>query len=192
MQGAFLECAFSTRVREGETIAGEELEAYLRPRWYAVYTRANHERRVADHFAKRGLEFFLPQYEVVRKWKDRRVRLKRPLFPGYIFVHLALRDRVRVLRVPGVAWLVSNAGRPVPLPEEEFTRIRGFLNQGMRAEPHAYLKVGRRVRVRSGPFEGMVGIIVRRKNRSRLVISVELIERSMAVDMEEPCLEELR
>ena len=169
----------------------EEVEAYFQPRWYPAYTRANHERRVADQLAKRGVENFLPQYESVRKWKDRRVRLQLPLFPGYVFVHLALQNRLRVLQVPGVAWLVSFGGKPVPVPEEEFARIRGLSEKGFRAEPHPYLQAGRRVRVRSGPLEGMEGIVVRRKNGRRLVISLELIQRAMAVDVDGACVEEL-
>ena len=160
-------------------------DLYVQPRWFAVYTRANHERRVSEQLTERGVEIFLPQYETVHKWKDRHVRLQLPLFPGYVFVHMALQNRLQVLQVPGVAWLVSFAGKPVAVPEEEFTKIRTFLIHGLRAEPHPYLKTGRRVRVCSGPFEGMEGIILRRKNRSRLVISLELIQRSMAVDLEE-------
>ena len=180
------------RVVEAQAPADAELRVDVQPRWYAAYTRANHERRVADRLGERGVENFLPQYEAVRKWKDRKVRLHLPLFPGYVFVHLALQNRLQVLQVPGVAWLVSFAGKPVPLPEEEFAMIRGFLKSRFRAEPHPYLKTGRRVRVSSGPFEGMEGIVVRRKNSSRLVISLDLIQRAMAVDVEEACLEELQ
>jgi transcription antitermination factor NusG len=151
--------------------------------WYAACTRSNHERRVAKQLAERGVENFLPQYDSVRRWKDRKVHLKMPLFPGYVFVHLALQNRLKVLQVPGVARLVGFAGRPSPVPEEEFAKIRGFLKQGLRAEPHPYLKAGRRVRVRSGPLEGMEGIVLRRKNGCRLVISLELIQRAMAVDV---------
>src|SRR5271163_1558399 len=81
----------------------DELEAYVQPRWYAACTRANHERRVADELAERSVENFLPQYESVRRWKDRRVRLQLPLFLVYIFVHLALQNQPHVLQVPGVA-----------------------------------------------------------------------------------------
>jgi transcription antitermination factor NusG len=131
------------------------------------------------------VEHFLPQYESVRKWKDRKVRLQLPLFPGYLFVHLAAQERVRVLQVPGVVRLVGFNGHPSPLPEEDVTRIREFLGQGFRAEPHPYLQAGRRARVMRGPLAGMEGIVVRRKNRSRLVASFELIQRSVAVEMEE-------
>lgn len=164
--------------------AADNVEAFVQPLWYAAYTRANHERRVADQLAERGVEHFLPQYESVRKWKDRKVRLQMPLFPGYVFVHLALQNRLNVLHVPGVACLVGFGGRPVAVPEEEFAKIRGFLKKELCAEPHPYVKVGRRVRVRSGPLEGMEGIVLRRKNGCRLVISIELIQRAMAVHVD--------
>jgi transcription antitermination factor NusG len=192
MLNTSIEAPLVARVGATGMAVAADVEAYVQPRWYAVYTCANHERRVAGQLRERGVENFLPQYESVREWKDRRVRLQMPLFPGYVFVHLALQDRLRVLQVPRVAWLVSFAGRPVAMPEEEFARIRGFLNQGLCAEPHSYLKAGRRVRVRSGPLEGMEGIVVRRRNGRRLVISLELIQRAMAVEVEESSLEELR
>jgi transcription antitermination factor NusG len=169
----------------------ERGEAFVQPLWYAAYTRANHERRVANQLVERGVEHFLPQYESMRKWKDRKVRLQMPLFPGYVFVHLALQNRLKVLEVPGVAYLVGFAGKPVAVPEGEFEKIRGFLKQGFRAEPHPYLEAGRRVRVKNGPLEGMEGIVVRRKNGNRLVISLELIQRAMAVDLDGADLEAL-
>ena len=161
----------------------QQLAELIQPHWYAVYTRANHERRVADQLASREVGHFLPQYESVRKWKDRKVRLQLPLFPGYVFVHLALRDRLRVLQVPGIVRLVGFDGHPAPVPDEDVTRIREFLDQGWRAEPHPYLQVGKRARVVSGPLEGMEGVILRRKNGSRFVISFELFQRSMAVEV---------
>jgi transcription antitermination factor NusG len=162
----------------------ELLDPEATPQWYAACTRSNHERRVAAQLAERGVENFLPQYESVRRWKDRIVHLKMPLFPGYVFVHLALQLRLRVLQVPGVACLVSFAGRPAAVPEEEFAKIREFLKQGLRAEPHRYLQAGRHVIVRHGPLQGMEGIVLRRKNSCRLVVSLELIRRAMAVDVD--------
>lgn len=164
---------------------GESKTATTQECWYAVYTCANHERRVADQLAGRGVEHFLPQYESVRRWKDRKVRLQLPLFPGYLFVHMAAQDRLRALQVPGVVQLVGFNGSPAPIPQEDICRIREFLGQGWRAEPHPYLQAGRRARVLRGPLAGMEGIVVRRKNRSRLVLSFELIQRSMAVEMDE-------
>jgi transcription antitermination factor NusG len=154
------------------------------PQWYAVYTSANHERRVAEQFALRNIDHFLPQYESVRKWKDRKVRLQMPLFPGYVFVHLELPNRLQVLQVPGVARLVGFNGQAVAVPQEDVLRVREFLNRGFRAEPHPFLKIGRRICVKAGPLAGMKGVIVRRKNGSRFVISFELIQRSMAIDID--------
>lgn len=181
----------SSQVASADILALDRVEALVQPLWYAAYTRANHERRVADQLVERGVEHFLPQYESTRKWKDRKVCLQMPLFPGYVFVHLALQNRLKVLEVPGVAYLVGFAGRPVPVPEGECEKVRRFLKQGFRAEPHPYLEVGRRVRVRSGPLEGMEGIVLRRKNGCRLVISLELIQRAMAVDLDGADLEAL-
>jgi len=155
------------------------------PLWYAVYTCANHEKRVADQLASRSVEHFLPQYESVRQWKDRNVRLHQPLFSGYLFVHVAVQEKLRVLQVPGVVRLVGFNGSPTPMPEEDIDRIREFLGQGWRAEPHPYLQVGKRARVVRGPLRGLEGIIARRKNRSRLVLSFDLIQRSMAIEMDE-------
>ena len=171
-----------------KTTFDTELKMHTEPHWYAAYTRANHERRVANQLRERGVENFLPQYESIRKWKDRKVRLQLPLFPGYVFVHLALQSRLDVLKIPGIARLVGFSGRPVPVPEEEFARIHEFLKKGFRATPHRYLETGRRVRVQSGPLEGMEGILIRRKNSRRLVVSLELIRRAMSVEFEEASL----
>jgi transcription antitermination factor NusG len=159
--------------------------------WYAVYTCANRERRVAEQFVARGIEHFLPLYESVRKWQDRRVRLKLPLFPGYVFVSLALRNRLAVLQVPGVAHLVGFDGRPAAVPEVDVMRVREFLSRGFRAEPCRLLKAGRRVRVKAGPLAGMEGIVARRKNGNRLVISFALIQQAIAVEVSGEELEAL-
>lgn len=153
--------------------------------WYAVYTCANHEKRVADQFAGRCVKHFLPQYESVRRWKDRKVRLQLPLFPGYLFVNIAVKERLRVLQVPGVVRLVGFKGIPTPMTPWDIERIREFLAQGWQAEPHPYLQAGRRVRVVRGPLVGMEGIVLRLKNRRRLVLSFDLIQRSMAIEMNE-------
>src|SRR6266851_8884853 len=135
---------------------------FCEPRWYAAYTCAQHEKRVAEQFTQRALEHFLPKYASVRRWKDRRVRLELPLFPGYVFVRLALRDRLQVLKIPGVAKLVGFNGTPTALPEEEIAALRTSLACGVRAEPHPYLTAGRRVRIKAGPLTGLEGILLRR------------------------------
>jgi transcription antitermination factor NusG len=154
-------------------------------RWYAAYTSANHEKRVALQLAQRSIEHLLPLYESVRRWKDRRMKLQMPLFPGYVFVRMALRDRLHVLQIPSVAHLVSFNGQPAALADEDICAIQNCLNHGHKVEPHPYLQAGRRARVRSGPLQGLEGIILRRKNRTRFVLSFELIARSVAVEIDE-------
>lgn len=161
-----------------------ERAALCELRWYAAYSAANREKVVADQLTSRGVESFLPLYAVQRRWKDRRVTLHRPLFPGYVFVRLALRDRLQVLQVPGVARLVGFAGRPEALPSAEIETLREALSSAARVEPHPFLRIGRRVRVNRGPFQGMEGILVRGKGQFRVIISVELIMRSVIVDVD--------
>jgi transcription antitermination factor NusG len=123
---------------------------YRETRWYAAYTSANHEKRVAEQMGVRGVEHFLPLYTSVRRWKNGRVTLQRPLFPGYVFVRMALRERLRVQQIPGIARLVGFDGTLAALPDEEIETLRMSLASGVRAEPHPYLAAGRRVRVTSG------------------------------------------
>ncbi len=156
---------------------------YIKPRWYAAYTSANHEKRVAEQLGVRAVEHFLPTYSSVRRWKDRRVTLELPLFPGYVFVRMALRDHLRVVQVPGVARLVGFGGKPAALPEEEMEGLMKSLEYGLHAEPHPYLTAGRRVRVKDGPLAGLKGILLRWKGNWRVVVSLELIQRSMSVEI---------
>src|SRR6267378_6310912 len=172
-----------TQLKSGSEL-GIITEAYREKRWYAAYTSANHEKRVAEQLVVRDVEHFLPVYDSVRRWKDRRVTLQMPLFPGYVFVHMALRDRLQVQQVPGVAHLVGFDGTPAALPDEEIDALRASLESGVRAEPHPYLTVGRHVRLKSGPLAGMQGILLRRKGSFRVVISIDLIQRAVAVDAE--------
>jgi transcription antitermination factor NusG len=157
---------------------------YLEPQWYAAYTCANHEKRVAEQVERRSFECFLPLYETVRRWKDRRVRLELPLFPGYVFVRLDLRDRLRVLEIPGVARLVGFDGHPTSLPSEEIETIRGSIAGRHSMQPHRYLQRGQRVRVLSGPLAGLIGTVVRLKKRTLFVITFELLMRSVAVELD--------
>jgi transcription antitermination factor NusG len=183
--------------QNGETPASrfefptEPRESDLQQNWYAAYTRANHERAVTAQLAERGIESFLPQYESVRKWKDRTVCLHLPLFPGYVFVRFAIPDRLRVQQTRGLVHLLSFGGSPTPIPETEVQSIREILSHGVRTLPHPFLRAGRRIRIKSGPLRGLDGILVRRKNRLRLVVSVELILKSMSVEVDEADLEAL-
>jgi transcription antitermination factor NusG len=165
---------------------------YLEARWYAAYVCANHEKRVLEQLERRSVEAFLPVYESLRRWKDRRVRLARPLFPGYVFVHMALRDRLEVMRISSVVCLVGCNGRATPLPDVEIETLKKGLAAGVRGKPHPYLTVGRRVKLKSGPLAGMQGILLRRKGNYRLVISIEQIRRSVLVDADTADVEPLR
>jgi transcription antitermination factor NusG len=153
------------------------------PKWYAAYTSANHEKRVASELRWRSMECYLPLYESTRRWKDRRVRLELPLFPGYVFVRLALRNRLQVLQVPGVARLVGFDGHPAEVQNEDIEAIRSCLAGDHSLLPHRYLQRGQRVRVLSGPLAGLTGVVVRQKKQTRLVISFDLLMRSVAVDV---------
>ncbi|MBZ5523746.1 MAG: UpxY family transcription antiterminator [Acidobacteriia bacterium] len=169
----------------------EAVADQFHPHWYAAYTCANHEKRVSEQLAGRGVELFLPRYQSLRRWKDRKVFLDLPLFPGYIFVRIPLTEQLRVLEVPSVVRLVGARGCPVPLDGSEIDRLRKGLEKAGGVLPHPFLKVGRHVRVCHGPFEGMVGILLRRKGTCRVVISIELIQRSICVEVETDAVEVL-
>lgn len=166
---------------EGNNLTGD---VYFQPRWYAAYTRSRHEKAVSEMAERKSIETFLPLYEVVRRWKNGDHRVQFPLFPGYAFVRIALRDRQEVLKVPGVVCLVGFNGTPVALPDEEVETMRRALSHGLKAMPHPYLTVGQGVRVTAGPLVGLQGILVRRKGAFRLIVSVDLIQRSVLVDLD--------
>jgi transcription antitermination factor NusG len=152
--------------------------------WYAVYTCSNREKKVAAEISRRGLLSYLPMYRTARRWSDRRIQLDLPLFQSYVFVHFDLSDRLKVLQVPGVVRLVGFGGLPAALPDEQIESLRAGLSGTLLAKPHPFLTVGRRVRIKQGPLAGMRGILLRRKGRFRVVISIDLIMRSVVVDAE--------
>jgi transcription antitermination factor NusG len=160
-------------------------------KWYAVYTCARHEKQVAEQMERRRLNGFVPLYRATHRWKDRRKEVVLALFPSYVFVHLALQDRLRVLEIPGVVNLVSSQGKPIPLPEEEIEPFRRAAGS-VRMEPHPYLRTGHRVRLRRGPMTGLEGILLRRKEGLRLVVSIEILMRSVAVEVGETDVEPCR
>lgn len=161
------------------------LPALGRTRWYAAYTCTRHEKRVAQQLDERHVENFLPLYRSVRRWKDRRKELQLALFPSYVFVRMDLKDRLRVLQLPGVVDFVSFGGVPAPLLDGEIETLRQGMANPMLIEPHPYLNVGRRVRVGNGPFAGTEGILVRRRDGCRVVVSIDLLMRSVAVEVDE-------
>jgi transcription antitermination factor NusG len=168
--------------RNAELLDLERL--YETPSWYAVYTCVNREKLVAAQFVVRGIEHFLPLYESVRDWSDRRVKLQSPLFPGYLFVFTTLRQRLPILMVPGVVNLVSVARQPVPLSAEIIQTLRDGLNR-VSTEPCPYLAIGQRVSICGGPLKGLTGILLRKKAAPRVVISIEEIQQSFLADVDE-------
>lgn len=157
--------------------------------WFASYTNPRHEKRVAEQMEIHNISCFLPLYRAVRRWKDRRKELELVLFPGYVFVRIAVQDRLRVLQLAGAVRFVSFNRHPVSLPEREMESLRNALASGLRAEPHPYLTIGRRVHVRSGPLAGTQGILVRRKEKFRVVLSLDLLMRSVGVEIDESDVE---
>lgn len=159
-------------------------DTYAQTLWYAGYTASRHEKRVAEQLQQRDVEHFLPLYETVHRWRNGRHRVQLPLFPGYVFVRIALRDRLRALEIPGFVRLVGFSGLPLPLPDAEIDAMREALHAGIQAEPYPYLTVGMRVEISNGPLQGMKGILLRRQGKCRVVISVDLIMRSMVVEVD--------
>lgn len=152
--------------------------------WYAAHTRSRHEKCVADHLAARSVEFFLPVVRSRHRWNDRTRVVEQPLLPGYLFVHIKLQDRLKALEVPGVVRLLSFQGRPIALPDYEIQQIQSAVHANLRMDPYPYLKVGSRARVIRGPLEGAEGYVVRNKGEFRVVISLEMLSRSIAVEMD--------
>lgn len=149
--------------------------------WYAIYVLSNHEKRVEYQMKMRGIEVFLPLLTVSKRWKNRtNATLQIPLFPSYVFAKIALRDKVQVLEIPRVLSIVGTAGGPIPLPDEEFEILRQGLHQ-RQVDPYPYIKVGDRARICCGPLTGLEGIVVRKDRHLRIVLSVDLIMRSIAV-----------
>jgi transcription antitermination factor NusG len=156
--------------------------------WFAVYTAPRHEKRVASHFGQRHIECYLPLYQVSHRWKNRRtMELELPLFPGYIFVRIGASERIRVLEVPGVVSIVGGR-EPVPLPEFEIESLRAGLHL-RKSAPHPYLVVGERARIRTGALAGMEGVLIRKKNNLRVVLTLDMIMQSVAVEVDAGDLE---
>jgi transcription antitermination factor NusG len=160
-----------------------------KPNWFAVYTCARHEKCVAEQMARREIRAFLPVYRSVRRWKDRRKEIEMALFPSYVFVRVALRERLRVLEIPGVVGIVGAGGKPVPLADQEIEPFLHGVEGCLKMEPHPFMRVGRRVRVRSGPMAGMEGVLLRRKEGVRLIVSLEILMRAVAVEIDEADVE---
>jgi|SRR5271156_1803448 len=158
--------------------------------WYAAYTKHQHEKKAAEYFSRNDFEVYLPLYKSAHRWKDRTQMVSLPLFPCYVFLKTNLVRRLDILRTPGVFGLAGNAAGPVAIPEGDLEMVRK-ITESPRIEPHPYLACGDRVRVRLGPLSGAEGILTKVKNRYRVVISVELLQKAVAVEVDLSALERL-
>jgi transcription antitermination factor NusG len=171
-------------------VAGNIAAAEISSQWFAVYTTCRHEKRVAQYLVQRSIEHYLPLYRVDRKWRDgSRVTLELPLFPSYIFARIRRSERVTVLNVPGALAVVGGTGgEPAPVPDSAIESLKtGLLEH--RVEPHPLLRAGQMARIRSGAFAGMEGIVIRTKGACRVVLTIEQIMQSIAVEVDASDLE---
>ena len=151
--------------------------------WYALYTRHQHEKMVHHVLTNKGFNTFLPLYATTHNWKDRTKALSLPLFPCYVFLKGGIERRLQILTTPGIYGLVSSAGQPAAIPDAEIEAIRRVIESGARVEAHPYLKCGNWVRVKCGPLTGIEGSLARKKNISRLVLSVEILGTAAAIEV---------
>jgi len=170
-------------------------EAYRERRWYALFVRVNQEKRITPHLACRGIEYFLPVRRSVRQWKDRRVSLEVPIFPGYVFVHLPFEEgrakALKVLTIPNVLRLVGTSKSPSAMSDEEIAWIRCALNHGG-VEPHPYLTIGERVVITSGAMSGIEGILTETRSSARVVVALGSIARAFVVEIGAGCVEAVK
>jgi transcription antitermination factor NusG len=166
---------------ETNLMAGQETE-----RWYALQTKARHEKMVDHRLQERGITTFLPLVTEVHRWSDRKKKVQLPLFSCYLFARLAPTrvDQLRVLRVEGVFNFVGPRGEAMPIPDTQIEAVRALVQGDLPWSSHPFLKIGQRVRIRSGALDGVEGILVKRDGDSTLVISVDAIQRSLAVRVE--------
>lgn len=160
-------------------------------RWYALYTRARHEKFVDQNLRKKGFETFLPLRKITRHWSDRIKEIEEPMFGGYLFVRTLLRDRFEVLQTQGSVSLVGFNSGPAPVSEKELEAVRRFIQEKISVDPYPYLGKGNRVFVRSGPLKGVEGFILRKDRHTRLVISLDLLFQSIAVKIDEALVEKI-
>jgi transcription antitermination factor NusG len=172
-----------------KAIAAGTGEAIAKAAWYALHTRHQHEKTVASLLLGKGFQVFLPLYSTVHRWKDRDKHLLLPLYPGYVFLRDRLERNLQILATPGVHSIVGTTGSPEPIPEFEIDAVKRIIESSSAVEPHPFLEGGDRVRVIYGPLEGIEGILLRKKNAFRLVLSVEMLMKSVAVEVDASMVE---
>jgi transcription antitermination factor NusG len=154
------------------------------PNWYALLTRHQHEKSVASALSNKRYEVYLPLYRSVRRWKDRAKQLWLPLFPGYVFIREGMDRQLQILTTPGIVHIVGWGGRPAIVPQAQLTAVRQIIERCLLVETHPHLQFGDRVRVKTGPLMGLEGILTRKKGADRLVMSMDMLGRSAAVEID--------
>ena len=154
----------------------------LRPSWFALTVKPRHEKVAAQHLRLRGLEDFLPTYRVRRSWSDRMQTVDFPLFPGYVFCRFTYKDRMHAVNTPGVRSIVGFGNHDVPLADSEILAVQVLISSRLPVSPWPFLRVGERVRIERGVLEGVSGTLIREKSLWRVVLNVELLQRSVAVE----------
>jgi transcription antitermination factor NusG len=178
-----------------DLIAASPVEVGCRPAqfpWYALQVRARFEQAVAGHLHGKGYEWFLPLYKLRKRWSDRVKEVEAPLFPGYLFCRVNLQDRLPILKTPGVVQIVGSNRTPIAVDEGEVQAIQRMVASGIPNQPWPFLAAGDRVRIESGPLTGLEGILVDFKGNHRLVLSVTLLQRSVAVEIDSAFVTSLR
>ena len=166
-------------------------ESAEQPYWYAIQTRSRHEKVVRDQLAAKSITHLLPLWRKRSVWKDRVKFVEVPLFGGYLFGYFPLQDKVTVLETVGVARIVGMNGKPVPIPDEQIAAVRIMIEQRLPYDPHPYLVEGMRVRIKRGVLAGAEGTLIAKKQRHRLVISMDIIQQAVAVDVDSADVEPL-
>jgi len=159
--------------------------------WYAVYTKPRHERKVNAHLVQEGITAFLPEIERWSRRRDRKKRIFYPIFPGYLFINIELNggSRLKVIKTRGVVRILGHKGVPTAIPEEQIEAIQKALDSRKAISSFPYLKTGQIVRVITGPLDGVEGIFVSEKGKGKLVISVDILQRAVSVEIEETDVE---
>src|SRR5450755_4396298 len=152
--------------------------------WFALTAKARHEKVVAENLHVMGLDSFLPLYRARRQWTDRVQSVELPLFPGYVFCRFAYASRLGVLNTPGVISVVEFSGGPAPVADEEISRLRAIQASGLPSQPWPHMHAGQKARIERGALAGLEGVLIREKDALRVVVSVELLHRSVAVEID--------
>ena len=153
--------------------------------WYALRVRSRFENTVTTLLHGRGYESFLPLYKCRRRWSDRVKEIELPLFPGYVFCQFNALDRLPILTIPGVVHVVGVGRNPLPIDESEIAAIQAAIRSGLPRQPWPFLEIGQKVRIECGPLCGVEGILLSFRGRQRLLLSVTLLQRSVAVQVDE-------